>query len=148
MATDITMEKEFVINGFVLNGKPATISRADYENMPCAMMAKDWTDEQMEMLAKGIAAELAQYSFDVESDYYEDECSNAFWKEMENVAVRLGMTYYEDYNYVEVEWDVDDDDNPDLPEGVYVPCDVEEEDIADWLSDEYGYCVLSFDIDN
>ena len=31
-----------------------------------------------------------------------------------------------------------------LPSEVDVPKDIEEEDIADWLSDEYGYLVESF----
>lgn len=90
------MEKEFVLHAFMLHGKLATISRADYENMPSAMMAKDWTDEQMQELADDITRELSQYSFDVTSNYYEEDLEEAFWKEMENCAVRLGMKYYED----------------------------------------------------
>ena len=31
-----------------------------------------------------------------------------------------------------------------LPSEVDVPKDIEEEDIADWLSDEYGFLVNSF----
>lgn len=99
------MEKEFVINGFLLHGKPAIISRADYENMPDAMMANDWTDEQMQELADDIARELSQYSFDATANYYEEDLDEAFWKEMENCAVRRGMKYYEDFNFVVVEWE-------------------------------------------
>lgn len=43
---------------------------------------------------------------------------------------------------VEVEWDVDDEDElDDLPEVVNVPEDICEDDVVDWLSGNYGYCV-------
>lgn len=90
------MEKEFIVPGFNLHGEHATISRADYENMPCSMAARDWTDEQMLALADAIAQELKNYSFDVTSNYYEEDLEEAFWKEMEDCAVRMGMQYYED----------------------------------------------------
>ena len=52
---------------------------------------------------------------------------------------------------VSVEWDVSDSEfetfmNEGIPRKVYVPMSVAEEDIADWLSDKYGYCVESFTI--
>lgn len=43
---------------------------------------------------------------------------------------------------VKVDWDVDDEsDLADLPEVVEVPFDMDDDDISDWLSDEYGFCV-------
>ena len=53
---------------------------------------------------------------------------------------------------VSVEWDVSDSEfetfmNEGIPRKVYVPMSVAEEDIADWLSDKYGYCVRSYTID-
>ena len=59
----------------------------------------------------------------------------------------------EEEREVYVEWDVSDSEfetfmNEGIPRKVYVPMSVAEEDIADWLSDKYGYCVESYTIDN
>ena len=58
----------------------------------------------------------------------------------------------EEEREVYVEWDVSDGEfetfvNEGIPRIVYVPMSVAEEDIADWLSDKYGYCVRSYTID-
>ena len=58
----------------------------------------------------------------------------------------------EEEREVYVEWDVSDSEfetfvNEGIPRIVYVPMSVAEEDIADWLSDKYGYCVESYTID-
>lgn len=46
---------------------------------------------------------------------------------------------------VEVDWDFDDgngdDSNPGIPGIVEVPACLTEEEVTDWLSDTYGYCV-------
>lgn len=59
----------------------------------------------------------------------------------------------EDEREVYVRWDVSDSEfetfaDEGVPHRVWVPTSVDEEDIADWLSDEYGYCVESYTIDN
>ena len=59
----------------------------------------------------------------------------------------------EEEREVYVEWDVSDSEFENfvyegVPRKVYVPMSVAEEDIADWLSDKYGYCVKSYTIDN
>lgn len=42
-------------------------------------------------------------------------------------------------------WSVDEtEDLEELPVQVEVPDEVDEEDIADWLSDQYGYLIESF----
>jgi hypothetical protein len=41
---------------------------------------------------------------------------------------------------IEVTWDTDGEE-VDLPEIVLVPADVEDEDVTDWLSDRYDWCV-------
>lgn len=54
---------------------------------------------------------------------------------------------------VKVWWDYDEEDLPsDLPEIVILPAelchnknDPMDEEILDWLSDEYGYCVYSLE---
>ena len=57
----------------------------------------------------------------------------------------------EEEREVSVEWDVSDSEfetfmNEGIPRKVYVPMSVAEEDIADWLSNTYGYCVKSYTI--
>lgn len=56
---------------------------------------------------------------------------------------------------VDIEWDTDDeiecddDDEEDmlgLPSWVEIPSDVDEDDIADYLSDVFGFCVFGFEI--
>ena len=44
-------------------------------------------------------------------------------------------------------WDTDGEDIDGLPEEVNIPDGIEEDDIADYLSDEYGWCVESFSIE-
>lgn len=94
--TEEQLTKEYIIKDFTINGEAVTISRADYENMPCAMCTEDFTDEDMQELADFISEGLSQYNFDKQSPYYEDDKDDAFWTEMENSAVIKGMVYYED----------------------------------------------------
>lgn len=46
----------------------------------------------------------------------------------------------------DIVWDCEelDQDEIGLPSEVEVPDEVEEDEIADWLSDEYGWCVLAY----
>lgn len=48
------------------------------------------------------------------------------------------------YNIV---WETDGE-KVDLPSEVDVPNDLEEYDVADYLSDEYGWLVITFDCDD
>ena len=48
---------------------------------------------------------------------------------------------------VDIKWDTDGEDIKDLPERVEIPFFVDDEEIADFLSDEYGYCVFGFIIE-
>lgn len=52
----------------------------------------------------------------------------------------------ENYNRIEVFWNTEGYpvENFDLPTIVDVPIDIEEDDVSDWLSDEYGFCVESW----
>ena len=51
---------------------------------------------------------------------------------------------------INIKWDLEDDvvdyniDDCDIPTMVDIPNDIKEEDVADYLSDEYGFCVESF----
>ena len=48
---------------------------------------------------------------------------------------------------INIKWDTDDQ-VVDLPTEVEIPKGCFEEEVADYFSDEYGYCVFNFDIDN
>lgn len=52
----------------------------------------------------------------------------------------------ENYNKIEVFWDTHGVSvgNFNLPTIVDVPIDIDEDEISDWLSDEYGFCVESW----
>jgi hypothetical protein len=59
----------------------------------------------------------------------------------------------EECRLVHVEWDLSDSvfetfEDEGIPREVWVPVSVDEDEIADWLSDTYGWCVNSFEIDN
>ena len=44
-----------------------------------------------------------------------------------------------------IKWDIDYDDNNFLPTEVEIPTGItDEEEISDWLSDEFGYCHEGF----
>jgi len=91
------MKKEFNKCGIV-------ICRGDYESLPCAMCASEFTDKQMEDLVNNIYCVLHNeygYTDDEIAELYPNMSDNedfedAFWKEMEECAVNLGMRYYDD----------------------------------------------------
>ena len=45
----------------------------------------------------------------------------------------------------DIVWDTDGE-NVELPTEVEIPNDIEEDEIADYLSDEYGWCIESFNV--
>ena len=80
------------------------VSRGDYESMPCPMYAGEFSDSKMKKLAKLIYETIYQLSGyprhtinsylkgEIEDDYL----NKLYWKEMEEIAVQMGMRYYED----------------------------------------------------
>lgn len=49
---------------------------------------------------------------------------------------------------VDIKWAIDDNEElDDLPDTVEIPDYIFDDDIADWLSDIYGYCHDGFDIE-
>lgn len=109
----LLMEKykkyNFINSEFSKNG--IVITRGDYESLPCPLCAKEFTDEQMNTLADNIANILSsQYGYNeyeiscLKEDSQElEDYYNAFWKEMEECAVAMGMRYYEDMSDEEYE---------------------------------------------
>lgn len=56
---------------------------------------------------------------------------------------------------INIKWDIDLEDDEtyeealkdcELPTEVEISYDVDEEDISDWLSDEYGFCHAGFEL--
>ena len=92
-----SLKKEFVSGG-------VGITREDYESLPCAMYAMEFTDDQMQELVNRVADVLSsQYGYNeyeiscLEEDSQElEDYYDAFWREMENAALDMGMRYYED----------------------------------------------------
>ena len=89
------------------------VSRGDYESMYCPMYAGEFDDEKMTELARLIYQMLnSNYGYtDRELEkYFNDPSANidedldmAFWREMEEIAVQMGMRYYEDMTDEEFE---------------------------------------------
>lgn len=49
---------------------------------------------------------------------------------------------------VDIRWDIDEDDEQvALPTEVEIPWDIYDDDIADYLSDEYGFCVSDYNVE-
>ena len=46
-----------------------------------------------------------------------------------------------------INWCFDEADDPTLPKEVDIPCDVLDDDVADYLSDTYGFLVDDFDVE-
>lgn len=104
---NVYLEKYFEVNGLPI------VSRLDYESLPCAMYAMEFDDEKMQRLAELIYDELSinyridektlKEYFSEDRDNVEDveDIDNAFWREMEECAVHLGMRYYEDMSVEE-----------------------------------------------
>jgi hypothetical protein len=89
------------------------VSRGDYESMPAPMYAGEFDDDKMTELARLIYQmlntnyrytdkELEKYFNDMSANVNED-LDIAFWREMEEIAVQMGMRYYEDMTDEEYE---------------------------------------------
>ena len=106
--TKADLEKEFRYNG-------VTVTRQDYESMPCSMFATELSDEVMQKIAKETYewlisigwedAQVSKYLADrtkslegmkTEEQIEADAIEADFWKYMEKVAIENGMRYYED----------------------------------------------------
>ena len=101
------LDKQFYFNGL-------SVCRRDYKNLPCPMYTAEFTDVQMQLLIATIYDALADnYYFDEEyllkyiknelEDYeirIKEDIDEAYWKEMENVALNMGMPYYEDIEFI------------------------------------------------
>lgn len=96
------------------------------------------------------------YDVEVEAENQQDAKqmaeSSENWDMVEianNLALQEGETQALDeypsitVKTISVEWDTDgmDEEELDLPSEVEVPSDIDEDQVSDWLSDLYGFCV-------
>lgn len=96
------------------------------------------------------------YDVEVEAENQQDAKqmaeSSENWDMVEianNLALQEGETQAIDeypsitVKTISVEWDTDgmDEEELDLPSEVEVPSDIDEDQVSDWLSDLYGFCV-------
>ena len=98
------MEKEFAYKG-------VTVTRYDYESLPCPMAASKLDDKTMQNVATDIYDylsstgweddEIAKYlgpNLDevLDDDRRGEQINSEFWQYMERAALDNGMEYYED----------------------------------------------------
>jgi hypothetical protein len=54
--------------------------------------------------------------------------------------------YKEDIYVYNIIWETDDADDVDLPNSVHIPSNIDEDMITDWLSDQYGFLIKSYEL--
>lgn len=59
---------------------------------------------------------------------------------------KLCEPYKEDIYVYNIIWVTDGADDVDLPNSVYVPSNIDEDMITDWLSDQYGFLIESYEL--
>jgi hypothetical protein len=99
------------------------------------------------------------YDVEVEADNLQDAKQQAEssenWDMVEianNLSLQEGETQAVDeypsvtVRTIGVEWDTDgmDEEELDLPSEVEIPGELDDEDVTDWLSDHYGFCLKSW----
>lgn len=100
-------------------------------------LEQEYTDEYSEEMIEEIAYRMNK---DVLNDY-EDSEWNALEKAIKDAKITVHVT--------DIDWDTDGEDpeDCDLPESVDIPLEsLKKTSIADYLSDEYGFCVKSYSV--
>ena len=112
MFDDLEKESDDLEEEFSCHG--VTVSRYDYESLPCPMAASMLDDETMQKIANDIYAYLMSNGWDdrvidrylgksidemaPEDDRDANMIRDDFWRFMEKAAIDNGMLYYEDMN--------------------------------------------------
>ena len=88
----------------------SVISRGDYENLPISMCTKEVSNETMQKIADEIfntlttnydeADVIAYFESELEDSELWDDIDEDFWKEMENIGIDNGITYYKISNNI------------------------------------------------
>lgn len=127
------------------------INRDDY------FAAKLWSDEDLEqeLIEKGYAGTPEQVAVLINSGFLKGigDCTDSEWEQIHyaiyNTADELKKSN-PDWIVSDIEWDVEEEDpdsKSELPDTVRIPfSECDRDDIADHLSDAYGFCISSYNV--
>jgi hypothetical protein len=126
------------------------------ENTPIA-----YNNKIEELVEQGIysskeEAEKNHSSIAIECEIYYDKHNGLFAVESDAVesncdiyspySAELCEPYKEDIYVYNIIWETDDADDVDLPNSVHIPSIIDEDMITDWLSDQYGFLIKSYEL--
>lgn len=112
------------------------------------------SEQQAREMATSLIADMIEEMYDGDEEidptgYWDLEGDDWFYRvRIESYEVPESQSKLKKYA-TNIIWDTDDEDIDyfDLPSRVEIPTEVDVEDIADYLSDEFSFCVKRFDID-
>ena len=112
------------------------------------------SEQQAEEMATSLIADMIEEMYDGDEEidptgYWDLEGDGWFYRvRVESYEVPEIQSKLKKYA-TNIIWDADDEDIAyfDIPSRVEIPTEVDVEDIADYLSDEFSFCVKRFDID-
>lgn len=104
--TEVPFEEylDISMNPFKVNNL-AIITRDDYETLPCPLCTKEFSNDKMQRLAELIYNSLVSKYGEIDVENYFNNCllrykfdiiNNTYWRDMEDIAIEMGMRYYED----------------------------------------------------
>ena len=80
---ELDYEKEFTCGN-------TTITRCDYEDMPCPMDTSSLSDDEMQRLAEAIEQEMERWKEWLDNgDVNQDQYDEAWWESMEHLGLAL-----------------------------------------------------------
>lgn len=115
------------------------------------------TQQEASELASSLIADMIETMYDGEQEidptrYWELEGEDWFYRvRVEDHEIGAVREKQNPKRYAtHIEWDTDGENAKelDLPEWVEIPEYIEDEYVADYLSDEFGFCVNSFELEN
>jgi hypothetical protein len=115
------------------------------------------TQQEASELASSLIADMIETMYDGEQEidptrYWELEGDDWFYRvRVEDHEIGAVREERNPKRYAtHIDWDTDGENakDLDLPEWVEIPEYIEDEYVADYLSDEFGFCVNSFELEN
>ena len=128
----MVVSKKYCI--FVLEIKNNTMTKKNYTLV-------DVDGNAFAIMAYVRSAMMREGKSNEEIDNYLKDAQSSDYQHLLQVSVEMcEKLNVEDGNtrFIMVDWD---DDGENLPRRVEIPSDIDDEDVADYLSDTYGFCV-------
>ena len=128
----MVVSKKYCI--FVLEIKNNTMTEKNYN-------LADVDGNAFAIMAYVRSAMMREGKSNEEIDNYLKDAQSSDYQHLLQVSVEMcEKLNVEDGNtrFIMVDWD---DDGENLPRRVEIPSDIDDEDVADYLSDTYGFCV-------